>query len=356
MSGQLNFFSPQTEKFATNKYVENVYLRRKSTFLTVNTIQPERSQSMWEQSWKLSISLPYGATTQLNSLMASVLLGAQNFHEFRFWRYFKNSELQRPSPELARASSTSRLWDLCGKRASRRPRGWGGSHIWDCWNHLWASNDDGLLWDKQRLFFCSLYNQVSFLFTGPSILKVFCIREGALKAIENLDRYEIRPGKMIGVKMSVDNRKLFISGLDSSITVEIIRVTISKCSFFETPNMFFYLVWARSSIIGRYWRSNFPRWRCKQGLLHCRIWVSHGCGTGTPGPGSPATHCSWMQNSNWVGQSSDERHKSNVRLIFIVPGNRRDILNFCPRNDRRWCEILPLEGQTLVVFRFFGHW
>lgn len=40
-----------------------------------------------------------------------------------------------------------------------------------------------------------------------------CPREAAQRAIQTLDNYEVRPGKFIGVCMSLDNCRLFIGSI-----------------------------------------------------------------------------------------------------------------------------------------------
>ena len=49
-------------------------------------------------------------------------------------------------------------------------------------------------------------------------------REDAKRAVRTLNNYEIRPGKQLGVIQSVDNRKLWISGIPKNKTAEEIKV------------------------------------------------------------------------------------------------------------------------------------
>ena len=53
-------------------------------------------------------------------------------------------------------------------------------------------------------------------------------RDEAKRAIKELNNYEIRPGKFIGVIPSVDNRKLWISGIPKDRSAEEIRDEMSK--------------------------------------------------------------------------------------------------------------------------------
>lgn len=45
-----------------------------------------------------------------------------------------------------------------------------------------------------------------------------CHRDDALKAIEMFDNFEVRPGKFIGVCVSVDNCRLFIGSIPKDKT------------------------------------------------------------------------------------------------------------------------------------------
>jgi len=56
----------------------------------------------------------------------------------------------------------------------------------------------------------------------------YSCREEAVKAIRCLDGYEIRPGKYIGVKVSADNRKLFVSGLPSNVSSDSIMSELDQ--------------------------------------------------------------------------------------------------------------------------------
>ncbi len=49
-------------------------------------------------------------------------------------------------------------------------------------------------------------------------------REDAKKAVRQLNNYEIRPGKNLGVIHSVDNRKLWISGIPKNRSASDIKV------------------------------------------------------------------------------------------------------------------------------------
>ena len=49
-------------------------------------------------------------------------------------------------------------------------------------------------------------------------------REDAKKAVKTLNNYEIRDGKFLGVIQSVDNRKLWISGIPKNRTAPEIKV------------------------------------------------------------------------------------------------------------------------------------
>lgn len=56
----------------------------------------------------------------------------------------------------------------------------------------------------------------------------YSTREEATRATKELDNYELRPGKKIGVIKSVDNRKLWISGLPKNRSADEIREEMSK--------------------------------------------------------------------------------------------------------------------------------
>ena len=53
-------------------------------------------------------------------------------------------------------------------------------------------------------------------------------RDEAKRAMSELNNYEIRPGKFIGVIPSVDNRKLWISGIPKNRSADEIREEMSK--------------------------------------------------------------------------------------------------------------------------------
>ncbi len=50
-------------------------------------------------------------------------------------------------------------------------------------------------------------------------------REDAKQAVQQLNNYEIRPGKYLGVIKSVDNRKLWISGIPKNRSAADIKVS-----------------------------------------------------------------------------------------------------------------------------------
>ena len=52
--------------------------------------------------------------------------------------------------------------------------------------------------------------------------------EDAKRAVRELNNYEIRPNKFLGVTLSVDNRKLWISGIPRNCSAEDIKVTKYK--------------------------------------------------------------------------------------------------------------------------------
>ena len=52
-------------------------------------------------------------------------------------------------------------------------------------------------------------------------------RDEAKRAVKELNNYEIMPGKFIGVILSVDNRKLWISGIPKNSTAEQIKVSFT---------------------------------------------------------------------------------------------------------------------------------
>ncbi len=62
----------------------------------------------------------------------------------------------------------------------------------------------------------------------------------AKQAIRELNNYEIRPGKFIGVIPSVDNRKLWISGLPKNRSADEIRDEMSKLTDGVTAMSIYY--------------------------------------------------------------------------------------------------------------------
>ena len=56
----------------------------------------------------------------------------------------------------------------------------------------------------------------------------YSARDEAKRAMNELNNFEIRPGKFIGVIPSVDNRKLWISGIPKNRSKEEIRDEMSK--------------------------------------------------------------------------------------------------------------------------------
>ena len=56
----------------------------------------------------------------------------------------------------------------------------------------------------------------------------FFNRDEAKRAHKELNDFEVRPGKIIGVLPSVDNRKLWISGIPKNRTAEEIKGEMSK--------------------------------------------------------------------------------------------------------------------------------
>ncbi len=52
----------------------------------------------------------------------------------------------------------------------------------------------------------------------------YAAREDARRAVQELDNFEIRPYKRLGVLLSVDNRKLWISGIPRNYSAEQIKV------------------------------------------------------------------------------------------------------------------------------------
>ncbi len=68
-------------------------------------------------------------------------------------------------------------------------------------------------------------------FTGQNRGYGFCIytnREDAKRAVDQLNNYEIRKGKTIGVCLSVDNCRLFVGGIPKNKTREEILVEMNK--------------------------------------------------------------------------------------------------------------------------------
>jgi len=65
-------------------------------------------------------------------------------------------------------------------------------------------------------------------------------REEASRALKELNNFEIRPGKFIGVIPSVDNRKLWISGLPKNRSADEIRDEMSKLTDGVTAVSIYY--------------------------------------------------------------------------------------------------------------------
>lgn len=53
-------------------------------------------------------------------------------------------------------------------------------------------------------------------------------RDDAKQAVRQLNNYEIRPGKFLGVIQSVDNRKLWVSGIPKNRTAAEIKVNMTE--------------------------------------------------------------------------------------------------------------------------------
>ena len=53
----------------------------------------------------------------------------------------------------------------------------------------------------------------------------YTCREDAKRACKELDNFEIRPHKRLGVLMSMDNNKLWLSGIPNGATADDIRVS-----------------------------------------------------------------------------------------------------------------------------------
>ena len=60
----------------------------------------------------------------------------------------------------------------------------------------------------------------------------YTCREDAKRACKELDNFEIRPHKRLGVLMSMDNNKLWLSGIPNGATADDIRVRSSFSSHF----------------------------------------------------------------------------------------------------------------------------
>ena len=55
----------------------------------------------------------------------------------------------------------------------------------------------------------------------------YTCKEDAKRACKELDNFEIRPHKRLGVLMSLDNNKLWLSGIPNGATQEDIKVIIA---------------------------------------------------------------------------------------------------------------------------------
>ena len=53
----------------------------------------------------------------------------------------------------------------------------------------------------------------------------YTCREDANRAVREINNYEIRPGRHLGVIISVDNRKLWVSGIPKNRTPAEIKVS-----------------------------------------------------------------------------------------------------------------------------------
>jgi len=62
---------------------------------------------------------------------------------------------------------------------------------------------------------------------GYMFVRFYTIDE-ARRAIKELNNYEVRPGKLIGVLGSVDNRKLWVSGIPKNKSADEIKAEMSK--------------------------------------------------------------------------------------------------------------------------------
>ena len=53
----------------------------------------------------------------------------------------------------------------------------------------------------------------------------YTCREDAMRAVKELNNYEIRPNRPVGVILSVDNRKLWLSGIPKNRTASEIKAS-----------------------------------------------------------------------------------------------------------------------------------
>ena len=67
---------------------------------------------------------------------------------------------------------------------------------------------------------------------GYMFVRFYTIDE-ARRAIKELNNFEVRPGKLIGVLGSVDNRKLWVSGIPKNRSAEEIKAGKMLSSLFS---------------------------------------------------------------------------------------------------------------------------
>lgn len=137
---------------------------------------------------------------------------------------------------LGGPTATTRLWGVCGEDSQRHVWRWACPSLWESRQAVWVQTDDGVHWRKPWLCLCHVYQQVKYtsglncvgLVIGFDTKPKCLCREAAQRAIQMLDNYKVRPGKFIGVCVSLDNCRLFIGSIPREKTKEEVMAEMKK--------------------------------------------------------------------------------------------------------------------------------
>lgn len=138
---------------------------------------------------------------------------------------------------LGGPTTTTGLWGVCGEDSQRHVWRRACSSVWGSRQAVWVQTDDGIHWRKPWLCLCHVYQQVKYsssglncaiVYRGGCTTKNILYREAAQRAIQMLDNYKVRPGKFIGVCVSLDNCRLFIGSIPKEKTKDEVMAEMKK--------------------------------------------------------------------------------------------------------------------------------